>query len=211
MINEHEKNINLCENCKTDIQKNNSLTCPTCKSRLPQNKNTCHRSSYYLAAATNYNDQKIRDLIWKLKYGKITAAAKPLSNLLSEHFNLLNLDIENPIVIPIPLHKNRKAERGFNQAELIATHFAKNQNLKISDGILMRTKYTPPQAETKTAKERHKNLENSFKIKNASVIENKTIILIDDVFTTGATAEAAISVIKEHNPKKVIVAVIAHA
>lgn len=103
-----------------------------------------------------------------------------------------------PLVQPIPLHWRRKNWRGFNQAEVIAKVLAKKFNLKLVD-CLERVKQTKPQADLKR-KERLANVENIFKVK---VKPSGAVLIVDDVWTTGATMNEAIKTLQKGGVKKV--------
>jgi len=117
-------------------------------------------------------------------------------------------DKEKPILIPIPLHPRRLRERGFNQAEILAREISKYFNWDVLTDVLTRKRYTTAQVNLK-AHERAKNLKNAFdeeikkyrnreiKDDDASIIKNRTVILIDDVLTTGATLNEAGKVLKD--------------
>ena len=144
----------LCHLCATKIVINKTLICSVCRARLPDNRKTCHKKSLYiLAAAAFYNDETIKNLIWRLKYRNEKAAVAPLAKILIEHLKLTGLISEigplkpkNTILVPIPLHPARERQRGFNQSFLLAEKLAKNFNLNLTNS-LSREKNTKPQAE----------------------------------------------------------------
>ena len=117
-----EKNHGICDICLSKITIHTALFCEVCRARLPENKKICHKNSQYLlGAATNY-DEIIRKLIHQFKYKQWRKILNPLRIILETYLNNLRLDpakLKNYIIIPIPLHKNRMRERGFNQAELL--------------------------------------------------------------------------------------------
>ena len=113
------------------------------------------------------------------------------------------------LIIPVPLSKNRLKERGYNQAELIAEYFSEKIKIQICAGALMKTKDTPAQVSVKNRKERLKNLDGAFAVKNPELVEGKNIILIDDVSTTGATLREAKKTLKLAGAKKVLALVVA--
>jgi ComF family protein len=118
---------------------------------------------------------------------------------------------QNYIVIPIPLHKNRQRERGFNQAELLGKIISEKLNLVMRRDLLVRVKETKNQAELKNWKDRKKNLEKSFAVTAPEIIRKKNIILVDDVCTSGATIEEAAKTLKESGTRKIIALVVAKA
>ncbi len=110
------------------------------------------------------------------------------------------------IIIPIPLHKLKERKRGFNQTNLLAKEIIKYFPLKYNNQILIRIKNNLPQAQIKNRQERFKNSKDIFDInKNyLKLIENKNIILLDDVYTTGATLHSAANILKQNKANKIV-------
>lgn len=105
------------------------------------------------------------------------------------------------VLIPIPLHPARKRKRGYNQAELLALELKKLSGLPVDTGYLARTKSTQPQKQL-DQKERRKNMKTAFKILENDV-KYKKVLLIDDIYTTGSTMDAAARILKENGVRKV--------
>ena len=112
------------------------------------------------------------------------------------------------MVLPLPLTKKRLKWRGYNQARELALYFSREFSLEMRDDILIKIKETLPQTEL-NRKEREENIRGAFLIKNKSVIKNRKILLIDDVYTTGATLEEAAKTLKGAGAQKVFGLVIA--
>ena len=89
-------------------------------------------------------------------------------------------------LIPVPLHPKRKSERGFNQAMVLARELAKGKGMYVMKRNLIRINYRPPQTLVE-APDREKNIRGAFAVKRESEIKDKTLLLVDDVYTTGAT------------------------
>lgn len=104
-------------------------------------------------------------------------------------------------LIPIPLHRDKRRKRGFNQAELVARGLGKKLGIPVYTDILIRTRRTKPQKEL-TDRERRSNLKNAFQLKKNDV-RLKRVILIDDIYTTGSTIDAAASALLEKSAEKV--------
>ncbi|MFA6194820.1 MAG: ComF family protein [Patescibacteria group bacterium] len=162
--------------------------------------------------AGDYDDTLLADMIKKFKYHFVSSLGKPLANFLSLYWSgqLALTDLHNhydhndvqtsgltedpgdnkdiPLIIPIPLSKKRRRWRGFNQAELLAHEFAANFSYPVSDG-LKRIKHGRAQASLNET-ERLNNLFGAFVYRGPS-LNGRTIILIDDVATTGATLNEA--------------------
>ena len=100
------------------------------------------------------------------------------------------------ILVPIPLHRRRLKERGYNQSALLAHELGRLANLPVLEGFLVRQRDTPPQARTTSAEERRCNVADAFICADHQLGE-KEVILIDDVATTGATLEAAAEALRK--------------
>ena len=177
----------------------------------------------------DYRHPPIKKSIWLLKYkGKKIIAdifAEILYGRIMEELSDLSImeNFHNVILIPIPLASKRKSERGFNQAELICKKLIKidklaqnkflsngNNNFKLEKNVLIKPKDTEHQARIENRTMRLKNIVGSFSVKNLEKIENRNIILIDDVTTTGATLNEARKVLKQAGARKIIAFTIAH-
>lgn len=133
-----------------------------------------------------------------------------MGRLLIDYFNRLGpSNFRNFSVMPIPLHPKRKKERGFNQSELLGKILAEKYNLPLLAKALSRDKETKPQAELKNWDDRRQNLQNAFSAALPDQIKNKNIILIDDIYTSGATTKDAVRALCQAGAKKIIVLVFA--
>lgn len=152
------------------------------------------------------------EAIHKLKYNGKTSLAKPLglmmaeklSSALSPHSSVLTFDL----IVPIPLHKKRLKERGFNQSLLLAREVAKRHHIKMDYLNFKRVRFTEPQINLK-GDERLKNVRGAFLVKDARVFKKMRILLIDDVYTTGATVMECSKVLKKAGAKDVYVLTLA--
>jgi len=202
----------LCDVCYNSIQLNTSLFCPVCRLRLAENKKICSHANYLLGAAGNYDDPVLRNLIHYFKYNSFENLTPILGELIIKYIENCKFKIENYIVIPIPLHRSKERQRGFNQSKLLAEYIARQLNLNLIDA-LKRTKNTKPQAQCKNNESRTENIKNCFKINDSAIelIKNKNILLIDDVFTTGSTINEAVQILKQNGAQKIIALVVAKA
>lgn len=110
-------------------------------------------------------------------------------------------------VIPIPIHKNRRKRRGYNQAEIFAKELGKRLRLPVDTGILVRTLDTTPQKKLND-RERKNNLKKALKIE-ADSVQWKRVLVVDDIYTTGSTVDAAADALKEAGVEEIYVLSIA--
>jgi len=152
--------------------------------------------------------QPASKLITTLKYQSVKNLGFFLGKLIYECIDVPNADL----ITFVPIHKKRFSERGFNQTELIAQKLA--DSVKIPHcALLNKSQNSKHQASLKNKTERLKNLSNSFTINpkiTKNIYQNKTILIIDDVLTTGATLNECAKVLKENGIKKVIGLTVAH-
>ncbi|HEY8490502.1 MAG TPA: ComF family protein [Dehalococcoidia bacterium] len=126
-----------------------------------------------------------RDLVHALKYGHVTALASLMAEPLAEAAALLP---ERPaVVVPVPLHRRRLRERGYNQADLLGREVARRLGVRAAPEALVRRRATRPQPATQSAEERHRNVQDAFLCPRPYLIAGSVVVLIDDVTTTGAT------------------------
>jgi ComF family protein len=153
----------------------------------------CRQSLVNFDAAYSFGSYEgpLQKLIHIFKYGKVESLAGPLSRFLLQS---LPLEQSFDLVMAMPMHWRKRWERGFNQAELVAQPIAKRYGLKLADN-LRRRRYTKPQAGLSEA-QRRENLRNCFSVVRPHQLAGKRILLIDDVFTTGATLRTAAAALK---------------
>ena len=211
-LESEEKEIALCRQCFDEIPVETALTCPICRARFAANIKICHRdASYRLMAASRYENEIVKSLIWRLKYEKLSAASKPLSEIAVRHLKLIGFNLATWRFLPMPLYPARERERGFNQTELIVKDLNRKTGLPILAGALVRVKDTKAQAELKDFEARKKNIENCFQTPHPELLKNQNIILADDVFTSGATMEEAVKTLKAGGAGRIIALTIAKA
>lgn len=166
-----------------------------------------------------YRNDAVRAMIWRLKYrGDRTVAelfAKRMYDQLCEELTELAewSNFRNPILIAIPVSKRKLRLRGFNQSAAICKALSildGNRFFNYSPNVLYKVKDTKSQARVKDKKSRLENLKDSFSVKDKSLVENKNIILIDDVLTTGSTLTEATRTLKTAGAKNIIWVVVAH-
>ena len=112
------------------------------------------------------------------------------------------------IIIVVPISKKRQKERGYNQSELIAKEISKMLSIKIEKNIIKKLKNTPPQSSL-NKEQRQENIRGVYKVFNIEKIENKNILIIDDIYTTGSTVNECSKMLRKAQPRKVDVLVLA--
>jgi ComF family protein len=131
----------------------------------------------------------LRALLHELKYRGRRRVAGRLAAVLLGSADARRLLAPGAVLVPIPLHPRRRRERGFNQSELIAAALARGARLEAASGALVRRRDTAPQTGLSAAR-RRKNVRGAFAVRKRARIAGRTVVLVDDVVTTGATAQA---------------------
>lgn len=146
-------------------------------------------------------------LLHELKYGGNHQLAYQLGKMFAEHISkVIATDID--MIIPIPLHKSRQRRRGYNQAEEIARGFGETLSISIEGNLLKRIRQNTAQAK-KARLDRWENAEQLFHVAQPNLIKDKSILILDDVITTGATIDSAALVLTNCNPRATYVACLA--
>ncbi|MBU1036841.1 ComF family protein [Patescibacteria group bacterium] len=152
--------------------------------------------------ATDYRNPLVEKIIQGLKFRYIIELAEPLAELLIKFYQQLPEKLAEPLIIPVPLHKKRTLERSFNQAELIAKIFADHFKYPLVTKAVKRAKNTPHQVGL-NKKQRMVNIKNAFTISQPKLIQQKNIIIVDDVLTTGATLKSLAKTLKDYEAKNI--------
>jgi ComF family protein len=151
-----------------------------------------------------------QELIHRFKYGKKTHLVRPIGLLAAARLAPFVSENGAELIVPVPLHPRRLRERGFNQALLIAQVLSKNFRVPLSRNNLRRIRWTEPQINL-SGEERIKNVRGAFSVKDPASFEGKSILLVDDVYTTGSTAAECAKVLKNNGAAQVHVATVARA
>ncbi len=152
-------------------------------------------------SAVRYDDFS-KKLILPFKHGDKTQYAKTIASIMSMYGR--EIAKQSDFIIPVPIHLTRMLKRKYNQASLISTYLSKIYLKPVLYTTPIRSKATASQGHLST-KERKQNVSGVFSVKNADKIKNRNILLIDDVFTTGATVNECAKILKQNGAKKVFV------
>jgi ComF family protein len=166
------------------------------------------------AVAYGSYDGGLRDLIHLLKFQQVRAAAAVLGSALAG--TIANLERVMPVgriaVVPVPLHSSKQAQRGFNQAEMIARgalkQLSRPKRFELCTGVLLRERNTESQIGL-TSHQRRENLRGAFAVSDPTRTVNRDILLVDDVYTTGTTASECARVLLRAGAARVWVATVA--
>ena len=200
----------LCEDCLSLLEILEYSFC-LCKKpqRLPDAgrcKRCKHQSLNGLFFAFSYENLFAKKLISQFKYNpQVKELAKTLSFLIIAHFNLLEKPLESWkdfILVPVPLTNKKKRKRGFNQAEELGKELRKSLGIPLVKDCLLKIKETPPQIELQK-EERLEAQKGVFLVKNKGEIKERKLLLVDDVYTTGATMKECAKVLKIAGAKEV--------
>lgn len=192
------------------------ILCPNCLLKISRSEKETDRK---IIAAFSYHDPLMKKAIWSLKYYHHSYLGYKLGEILHDELLEDISDIQiytagHPIwVIPVPISKSKTKIRGYNQTQKIALGFCNRGNKKIfnlKNNIIIKKSETIPQARITNKAKRLKNIEGAFKIKNPNLIKGRTIIVLDDVTTTGGTIGEIIKLLEKAGAKKVVGFAVAH-
>ncbi|MGA8432507.1 MAG: ComF family protein [Candidatus Sulfotelmatobacter sp.] len=172
----------------------------------------CRRAAPPFAKAVAYGSYQggLRELVHMLKYGGVLPAAKVLGRMVAEAMVGLEPVLGDGVivVVAVPLHKSKRRQRGFNQAELIARSALKccaAERFQLADNVLLRKRDTDSQIGM-TNHQRRENMRGAFTVSRAQEVNGREVLLVDDVLTTGATAAECTRVLLRAGASRVWVA-----
>jgi ComF family protein len=215
---DHEtRGASLCGACVAEITPPSSPFCPICgipfSGRGPDH--ACHRCrrrrprfARARAVATydaNQSSGRLASALFRYKYGREVVLARPLGELLAER---CPLPARYDAIVPVPLHRSRLRWRGFNQALLLARPLARRWSVALDPFALQRTRPTDPQVGLDDAS-RRRNIAGAFAVQPGSALRGRSILLVDDVLTTGATADECARTLLGAGARRVDVLVLA--
>lgn len=166
-----------CESCGLPLEGTEAVHCALCLARPPRIRRT--------RAAVVY-DELSRGLVLRLKYGRKVAVAKTMARYMAP---LIADDRSNALLVPVPLHRTRLWQRGFNQSAIVAREMSRATGIATHSAAIKRVRRTPPLKGMSLA-QRRRLVAGAFKVSDRAIISGRTILLIDDVLTTGSTANA---------------------
>lgn len=212
----------FCCSCKIKLLSSERFVCYSCLKNIQKVKQERLHSEFekkfdkkkiisgFTSLYVFEKDKELQNIIHSLKYnGRFqigTFLGRELGNNIKNEIQNWNINL----ILPVPLHQLKKAERGYNQSFYIAKGLSKEMNIPLYLKIIKRKKYTQSQTAMNLI-ERQKNIQEAFKIKNEKRIKGKNLLLIDDVITTGATISECGKVLLNSGANKIYAASIAIA
>ncbi len=174
----------VCDRCGTGLA--DRTACPTCRQAPPVAEQM--RSAFWFGGP-------VQQAVWALKVGR----RSELADYLADQLAVAALPgfawgaVE--LLVPVPLHAGRRADRGFDQAALLALRLGDRLGLRVEPDALQRVRATPAQARLTSRADRILNVRDAFRVRRADPVAGRSVCLIDDVATTGATLDACAAVL----------------
>ncbi len=203
----------VCDGCGGDIIDEESSLCMKCIAEMPETNFHLHANNPVekifwgrlplISAAAQYyfiKESMMQRLMHELKYKGNRELGKQLGRLMGYDLQKTTRFNKVDYLVPLPLFPAKEKRRGYNQATVLCEGIAEVMNGKIATDVIVRTQYT----ETQTKKgriERWQNMEGKFELVKPEKIQNKYVLLVDDVITTGATLEACGLELQQATPK----------
>lgn len=179
-----------CRTCGLPLQATDLDLCAPCLAAPPRIART--------RAAVAYDDLS-RNLAIRLKYGRKVAIARTMARYMAP---LVERSENDPVLVPVPLHRSRLWRRGFNQSALVAAELSRRLRIDAELFALRRVRRTPP-LKGMGLLQRRRTVAGAFRVVDSTRVKGKTVILVDDVLTTGSTAEACARTLKRAGAARV--------
>jgi len=209
----------FCSTCWADFSPMQGPVCPRCGRPFDSPETLSHSPDHVCLAcrkepprfdqalSAGYFEGSLREAVHQFKYRPCRSLGKPLGEWMATKVRLIT-DLD--LVMPVPLHAGRLKERGFNQALLLAHQMCEAHHIPLSCDNLYRTRPTRPQVELSGA-ERIRNVAGAFALRRPEEVANRRLVLVDDVFTTGATMNECSEVLKRAGAAQVTAFTLARA
>jgi ComF family protein len=212
----------FCFVCNRKLEPDTVVICPDCLSKIQLADRERLEEEYkrkfygngiiidFKSVFVFEKDKELQHVIHALKYEKRFSIGLFLGKVLGKTLREIIPSWEINLIIPVPLHHLKKAERGYNQSAYIAKGLSKELKLPYNERAIKRTRFTESQT-TMTLQERQANIEGVFAVRNKNKVKAKNILLVDDVITTGSTISECGKVLLEAGTNKIYAASVAIA
>jgi len=204
-----------CEMCETISER---YICDKCKSKLEKTELYLNRIDDYSKDNTKYFDEHayifeynsiIREKIIEYKFKNKPYLGKMFSEFFVKNEKMCGFFEKYDIIIPVPMTNKKIKERGYNQTEIIAKIISQNiTNITMQKNVLIKYKNNKVQSQL-NKEQRQQNVQNVYELNNEEIIKNKNILILDDIYTTGATCNECVKTLKNAQPKKIGIITIA--
>ena len=212
----------FCPSCKAKLSIDEKVICTSCLSQIQRADCNRLQKEYekkfrgqniitdFISLFVFEKDKPLQHIIHELKYSGKFSLGKYLGGLIAAELGDKLSEWKIDMIVPVPLHNLKRAERGYNQSDYIAKGIGPALKIPVKTNLLKRNRFT----ETQTAlslDERKENVKDAFSLKRKRRIPNKNILLIDDVITTGATTSECGRILLQNGAPKVFIASVAVA
>lgn len=205
---EKTEEYSLCTSCRNKVRFIHAKVCKKCGKPLenlylPEYCPDCIEGNHDFTkgfSCVEYDDY-MKQLVHRLKYGKERHLAYHMAEMMTTTLQGQGLK-EIDWIVPVPLHRRKQRQREFNQAEILATLIGKAMGWPVDRKNLIRVKNTRSQNEL-SKEERKINLQDAFQVVSEAVFMGKSILLVDDVYTTGSTIDACAQALIKAKPKEI--------
>jgi ComF family protein len=207
----------FCQPCRNRLTSDPHNTCPRCASTLgpfvvvDKRCVRCRDDAFQFERALRLGpyDGLLRELVLRIKQPTGEMLAEMLGALWAEHAEGRLRELGADVIVPVPLHWRRRWSRGYNQSEVLARALADRLRLPCRPCWLRRVRNTPFQTQ-QTPAERRINVQAGFHARPRPPLQGRTVLLVDDVLTSGSTASEAARALRAAGAARVVVAVLAH-
>jgi ComF family protein len=208
----------VCRDCLGRLVPRQGPVCPVC-GRFLESAGEEHPCGRCLEAPPAFSFHRscgayagtLKDVVLLFKYRKCAPLSRPLARLAEASLaSEARLWEGADFLVPVPLHRARRRDRGFNQSRLLARDLAKGRGMKVLGGVLVKARNAPPQAGLR-ATEREKNVVGAYAVRRPDRIRGRTLVIVDDVTTTGATLRECARVLMQAGAKEVRAITLAQA
>lgn len=210
-----ESQICICHDCADKLTFSDEVpTCRLCGRHLSENERLCdtcqtHRHYFNRAVSCLMYERDVRRVILQYKFGGRPDLCRTFAAIMIRRIRPLCRAYRFDLVVCAPLSKKAKQERGYNQSALLAKRIAADLQIPFMEDAFCKIKETPKQSTLHYA-DRMRNVTHAFALtKPQTVFSGKSILLVDDVLTTGATADALSKLLKQAGTRRVVVAALA--
>ena len=208
----------MCQSCWDSVKLIEAPFCSVCGYAFPSKAisgegalcGACRRGLHRFEVARAWApfQDSVKEIIHQLKYGCHPSLARPLAVRLASAYEAHRHGLQADWVIPVPLHPARERERGFNQSSEIARHLSRIAGVPLARHWLLRTRPTEVQAGL-TRHARRRNVSGAFEMSKSAEVRGRTVLVIDDVFTTGATLNECAKILRQSGAEKISVLTVA--